>query len=52
MSERQPRRAEPPAFCSVVRDAAAKARENVIEFAMPDDNKARCYDGEATGAQE
>ena len=50
MIKRQPRRAEPPALCSVVSEAAAKARENVIEFAMPDDNKARGHDGEATGA--
>ena len=50
MIERQPRWTKPPASRSVVSEAAAKARENVIEFAMPDDNKARCYDGEATGA--
>ena len=50
MIKRQPRRAEPPASRLVVRDAATKARENVIEFAMPDDNKARDDDGEATGA--
>ena len=50
MIERQPRWTKPPASRSVVCDVAAKARENVIEFAMPDDNKARGYDGEATGA--